>query len=128
MVFGTFDLLHPGHIFYIESALKHVEKLIIVVARDQRVEMIKNRKPLHHESARKQTLELRFPEAIVTLGDAEDIFTPIRVYNPDILFFGYDQKAPREMIKKLFPEVHMMHIGAYLPDQYKSSLLRKKLP
>ena len=34
MTFGTFDLAHPGHIFYLNEAKKLGDKLITVIARD----------------------------------------------------------------------------------------------
>ena len=37
MAFGTFDLLHPGHEFYINEAQKHCAELVVVIARDSRV-------------------------------------------------------------------------------------------
>ena len=35
MTFGTFDHLHPGHIYYLSEARKYGDYLITVVARDK---------------------------------------------------------------------------------------------
>jgi FAD synthetase len=41
MCFGTFDVFHPGHIYYITEAEKLADTLTIVIARDTRVEKLK---------------------------------------------------------------------------------------
>jgi bifunctional ADP-heptose synthase (sugar kinase/adenylyltransferase) len=37
MCFGTFDLFHPGHIYYVSEAGKLAREMTIVIARDHRV-------------------------------------------------------------------------------------------
>ena len=51
LAFGTFDIFHPGHEFYLKSAAKH-GSLHVVVARDSTVESVKGRKPKNNEDAR----------------------------------------------------------------------------
>ena len=41
MCFGTFDIFHPGHIFYLTEAEKLARKMTVVIARDHRVEVLK---------------------------------------------------------------------------------------
>jgi len=43
LAFGTFDILHPGHEFYLKEAKKHGDILDVVVARDSTVEKIKGK-------------------------------------------------------------------------------------
>jgi len=45
MVFGVFDGLHEGHLFFLDEAQKYGDNLIIVVASDINVKNIKK-----HES------------------------------------------------------------------------------
>jgi hypothetical protein len=37
MCFGTFDIFHPGHAYYLSKAQKLAKKMIVVIARDHRV-------------------------------------------------------------------------------------------
>ncbi len=37
MCFGTFDIFHPGHVFYLSEAQKLADTMTIVIARDHRV-------------------------------------------------------------------------------------------
>lgn len=41
MTFGTFDVFHPGHLYYLREAKKLGNYLVTVVARDETVLNIK---------------------------------------------------------------------------------------
>ena len=134
MVFGTFDLFHAGHEFYICEAKKHCENLVVVVARDARVLSGKWFFPNENEDLRREKiakfLEKKFGENsknLVILGDEKNIFAPIEEFSPEILFFGYDQKAPEKTLAEKFPNITTMRIGSYFPEKFKSSILRKNL-
>lgn len=125
MVFGTFDVFHPGHRFFIEQAMKRGKELVIVVARDETVRKIKPslRTP---EEIRKKILEEAFPKAIVVLGDTRDYLKVVREYRPDLVCLGYDQIGFSKELEKAFPELPRERIRAFHPECYKSSLVLKK--
>ena len=110
MTFGTFDLFHPGHRYYLSESGKLADSLIVVIARDHRVFSGKGKNPIHDEVSRYNSVGANFPNALVILGDESDIFAPIRKHTPDILAFGYDQKVPEDKIKELFPSVEIVRI------------------
>jgi cytidyltransferase-like protein len=41
MAFGTFDIFHPGHVYYLTEAERLGDSFIIVIARDERVAKLK---------------------------------------------------------------------------------------
>jgi bifunctional ADP-heptose synthase (sugar kinase/adenylyltransferase) len=41
MCFGTFDIFHPGHKYYLSEAAKYATEMTVVIARDDRVEKLK---------------------------------------------------------------------------------------
>jgi len=126
MCFGTFDIFHPGHEFYLSYAAKLARNMIVVIARDTRVLDRKKAAALHDELARQKVVAKHFPEARVILGDVDDIFAPIRRERPDILAFGYDQYFPEAELRAFFPDVQIVHVPAFEPKKWKSSLLKKK--
>ena len=101
--------------------------MIVVIARDARVEQLKSRAPRDGEDLRKENVEKSFPEALVVLGDETDIFAPLRLHHPDILAFGYDQRVPEDKIRELFPDITIVRIGGHETEKWKSSLLRKSI-
>ncbi len=126
MCFGTFDIFHPGHQFYLSEAQKFAWKMTIVIARDARVILWKWKTPIDDEDTRLIRVQEAFPDAHVILWDSSDIFAPIRTLVPDLLAFGYDQRVPEERIRELFPTIEIVRIGWYETDKWKSSLLRSR--
>ncbi len=124
MCFGTFDIFHPGHVFYLSEAERLGDQLMVIIARDDRVMKIKWRSPKDDELTRQRNVAHAFREAQVILWDSDDIFLPLRQYNPDILAFWYDQNVPEDKIYELFPHMKIVRIGGFETDKWKSSLLR----
>ncbi len=54
MTFGTFDIFHPGHAYYLSQAARLGERLITVVARDTTVLAIKGKMPRENEHRRRE--------------------------------------------------------------------------
>jgi FAD synthetase len=124
MCFGTFDIFHPGHVFYLSEAQKFAHDMTVVIARDTRVLEKKWREPLDNEDKRLKNVQKTFPFARVILGDECDIFAPIHTLKPDLLAFGYDQRVPEDKIQELFPTIEVVRIGGFETEKWKSSLLR----
>lgn len=123
LVFGTFDLLHPGHRYLLDEASKRGE-LFVVIARDANVEKIKGSRPQQSESERQAAIAAAYPQATVVLGDEHDFLVPVRTINPDLILLGYDQKLAPGITEKDLPCV-TERLPAFHPEKYKSSLLRK---
>ena len=56
MCAGTFDVIHPGHLYYLSEAKKFGDKLVVVVARDETSEKMKGKKPSHNEKQRLESV------------------------------------------------------------------------
>ncbi|MHA1679090.1 MAG: adenylyltransferase/cytidyltransferase family protein, partial [Promethearchaeota archaeon] len=56
LCFGTFDILHPGHVSFLKQARKYGNYLVVVVARDENVKKIKGKYPLDNELKRIENL------------------------------------------------------------------------
>ncbi|MDP3975810.1 MAG: adenylyltransferase/cytidyltransferase family protein [bacterium] len=120
MIFGTFDVFHPGHRFFIERAQEQGSELIVVVARDKTV---KSLKPVLKNSEQVRLVAIRqaFPNVQVVLGDEEDPMRVVREYAPALVCLGYDQIGFSEQLQHAFPEIEVKRIEAFEPEKYKSS-------
>lgn len=123
LVFGTFDLLHPGHRFLFAEASKR-GALTIVVARDRNVQRIKGRFPVQDEDERMSRVRAAAPEASVVLGDAHDFLVPVKAIDPDLILLGYDQRLPPGLTEADLPW-ETERLPAFEPERYKSSILRE---
>ncbi|MEZ4179900.1 MAG: adenylyltransferase/cytidyltransferase family protein [Candidatus Doudnabacteria bacterium] len=130
MLFGTFDILHPGHLNLFEQArgLATDLEIIVSIARDVNVEKIKGRLPRNNEQQRlnrMQSVEL-IDRAI--LGSLEDYMEHIKIEQPDIIALGYDQEAYTQTLrndldKSGLVSTQIIRLKPFEPDKYKTSLL-----
>lgn len=125
MVFGTFDILHPGHIHALKEAKKYGDFLVVIVARDQTVNSVKARPPVHDEVTRLNNLRALNIANLVRLGNLDDKYAVIREEKPDVIALGYDQKAFTDDLAKIMGDkVPIVRLSAYQPEIYKSSKIR----
>ncbi len=123
LTFGTFDVFHPGHEFFLREAKKHGDRLVVIVARDKNVERIKGRAP--HDDEQKRLHNVHAFEAVddARLGYQEwsDRLRVLSDVAPDVICVGYDQRAQ-------LPDGpwSVVRLEALEPAKYKSSLLRPR--
>ena len=100
---GVFDLLHLGHIKYLEAAKKKggkYAKLIVIVARDQTVEKTKGRKPIIPEKQRCALINsLKVVDKAILGHKKLDIEEIINKIKPDVIVLGYDQKVMEKSVQ-----------------------------
>jgi cytidyltransferase-like protein len=125
MVFGTFDLLHPGHVFFLEQAKKLGTMLVAVIARDETVERVKGRLPEHDAAQRQRNLIKLGIAHKVILGNLGDKLAVVREEKPQVIALGYDQNSIVEnLAQKVGSDIKIVRLAALRPERYKSSKLR----
>jgi len=102
---GTFDLLHEGHLEFFKDAKRKGEFLYVLVIPDKAILENKGRTPV---KAHRERIE-----DILKTGLADEVFpTPVNnqfefiaSLEPDVFVFGYDQQTPwEEELKKYLAE------------------------
>lgn len=133
LAFGTFDLLHEGHEFYLREAKKLGNKLAVIVARDLNVWRAKGYLPKQGEKERLRAVKkLKFVNRAL-LGDEEyeNKYRLVKKINPDVIALGYDQRPSDEFLRselhKLHLEPKIVRIAPYRPETHKTSKIREKL-
>jgi FAD synthetase len=131
---GTFDLLHLGHVKYLEEAKKAGgpnSKLVVIVARDKTVEKRKRRKPVMPEDERKALVEsLKVVDKAILGHEDFDIGDVIDEIKPDIIAVGHDQANIENQVRKAVAKrnlpIQVVRIGRYGKPDLNSSLKIKK--
>jgi FAD synthetase len=126
--FGTFDILHLGHLNYFEQAKKYGDYLIVVIARDE-TKKKQNKKLTFNEQERLDLVKnLEIVDEAV-LGNLNDHFQVIRNQKPNIICLGYDQPIKEELLKEEFSnlKIKVVRAKAFQPEKYKSSLIKSSL-
>jgi len=133
MATGTFDIIHPGHGYYLEESKKLGGKdarLVVVVARDSTVRSRK-RVPIVNEKQRLEVVKMLKPVDEAYLGSNTDMFKIVEKLKPDIISIGPDQnfdlqKLEDELKKRNIP-AKVVKVTGYLKSSLDSSckIIRK---
>ena len=95
---GTFDLLHPGHVLYLERSRALGDELVVIVARDVNVRH-KPKPILPEEQRRRMIAALQVVDRAI-LGEEKDIFRTIEQLRPDVITLGYDQHFDEDLLQE----------------------------
>ena len=102
---GVFDLLHYGHIRYLEEAKKTGgpdARLVVIIARDETVKRIKGSDPIIPEDQRRAVIEALkvVDEALLGFEDM-DLDRVLQQVKPSIVVVGHDQEAIKNQVEKI---------------------------
>lgn len=131
-----FDLLHLGHVKFLEEAKKaggRNAELVVIVARDSTVQDTKGQKPIMPENQRRALVEsLRVVDVAVLGLEDFDIGDVIERVKPDVIALGYDQvdmeRRVREYVNKHGLSVMVVRLGKFENDELSSSSkIREKI-
>jgi len=95
---GTFDILHPGHVYFLSQARALGDELFVIIARDSNV--THKPKPIIPEEQRLEMVDALRTVDKAILGSEKDIFEPLKEIRPDIIVLGYDQHFEIELLEK----------------------------
>lgn len=133
---GVFDLLHLGHVKFLEEAKKAGGKnaeLVVIVARDSTVEDTKERKPIMPENQRRALVESLKIVNMAILGSKNlDLDNVIKTVKPDIIALGYDQaeieSRVKDYVKNYKLNIKVVRVGKFEADELdSSSKIRQKI-
>jgi rfaE bifunctional protein nucleotidyltransferase chain/domain len=93
---GVFDLLHPGHVRYLQAARAEGDTLIIAINSDRSVRSIKGpTRPITPERERAEILGALACVDAVVVFDEETPFEIVTAVQPDVLVKGADWASDR---------------------------------
>jgi len=95
---GTFDLVHPGHIAFLEEAKRLGDELFVIVSRDSTIKH--KQKPVIPEKQRLAIVSSLKPVDCALLGSEKDMFEPLQEIRPDIIVLGFDQHFDEKDLSK----------------------------
>ena len=130
MATGVFDILHLGHIRYLEEAKSFGDELVVVVAHDETVKKRKHTPIMPQEMRRKIVESLKCVDKAVN-GKEGDMLDIVKEIRPDVIALGYDQrfdeKKLEEQLKKEGLDVKVVRCSHYTEDDLNGTrrIIRK---
>jgi len=126
---GAFDLLHYGHLNFLEEAKKAGGKnarLVVIVARDKTVEARKGKRPVVPEDQRRALVEALKPVDDAILGFEDMNYEAVmEKLKPDVIAVGYDQtdikRSVEEIVRKKGLKTKVFEAKKFAADDIDSS-------
>ena len=123
---GVFDIIHPGHIYTLNSAKALGDVLVVVVATDTTAQKMKKRKPLHKQNQRKDLVSSLSMVDLCVIGQEGDIFKTVELIKPEIIALGYDQIHQEKFItdgcRKLNLDIKVARLQSPVPEISSSGI------
>lgn len=134
MIAGTFDIIHPGHIFFINKASKFGD-VYVVVSTDANAKRFKGEKPIVPEEQRLEVIKNIKNVHTAMLGRKDsDTLKIVEEINPDLVLLGPDQEYDVNVLRKGLDGKGLNHIKVQRLDKYynkfklhSSSKIKKKV-
>ena len=128
MASGVFDLLHIGHLYYLEEAKKYGDELIVVVACDKTVRK-KKHEPIMPAEERRKLVEALKPVDKAVVGYEDDFLRIVEEIKPDVIALGYDQhfEGLEEMLRQRGIKAKIVRCGKYDGDLNKTRKIIEKI-
>jgi FAD synthetase len=139
---GVFDLLHPGHVKYLEEAKKtggENAELVVVVARDNTVKKAKGKAPIMPEDQRRFLVEsLKVVDSAILGFEEQDVskiletgFKYLLSLKPDIIAVGHDQSNVEKTLQKVIMEkglnIKIVKIKKFNEELDSSTKIKEKI-
>lgn len=126
MCFGTFDILHLGHLNYFEQAKKYGGHLTVVIARDITKERLQKTIAFNEDERLQLIQSLAIVDQAI-LGDKHDYLKVIRKHSPDIICLGYDHPVDESLLGTYLPDTKIIRCTPYQTNKHKSTKIRETI-
>ncbi|MCL2603244.1 MAG: glycerol-3-phosphate cytidylyltransferase [Defluviitaleaceae bacterium] len=108
ITYGTFDLLHYGHIYLLSRAKALGDYLIVVLSEDEFNEKEKYKRTYFNYNERKKLLEaVRHVDLIIPEKCWEQKITDIQLYQADVFVMGDDWEGKFDYLKPYCEVVYL---------------------
>ncbi|SDM54951.1 glycerol-3-phosphate cytidylyltransferase [Sediminibacillus halophilus] len=124
ITYGTFDLIHEGHINILKRAKQLGDHLTVAVSTDD-FNHTKEKKAYHCYKTRKLIVEaIRYVDDVIPENDWEQKVNDIQRLNIDVFVMGDDWKGKFDYLKEYCEVVYLPRTSGISSTQIKNDLFR----
>ena len=122
ITYGTYDVLHYGHINLLKRAMALGDYLIVALSSDE-FNAVKNKKSYYTYEQRKTILEAcRYVDMVIPENNWEQKISDIKKYNADIFVMGDDWEGKFDFLKDYCEVVYLPRTPDVSSTQTKEHL------
>ncbi len=126
ITYGTFDLLHYGHIELLKRAKQLGDYLIVALSTDEFNTNEKNKKTYFAYEVRKEMLEaIRYVDLVIPEKNWDQKSTDVEKYNCDVFVMGNDWEGKFDFLKEQCEVVYLPRTPEISTTKIKQDLLQK---
>lgn len=123
ITYGTFDLLHYGHINLLRRAKELGDYLIVVLSTDEFNWNMKQKKCYFSYEKRKMLLEaIRYVDLVIPENNWEQKISDVREFKVDIFVMGDDWKGKFDFLKEYCEVIYLPRTPEISTTQIKREL------
>jgi len=123
ITYGTFDLLHYGHINLLKRAKKLGDYLIVALSTDDFNTKSKNKKTYFSYNERKQLLEsIRYVDLVIPENNWEQKISDVVDYKVDVFVIGDDWSGKFDFLKEYCEVVYLERTPEVSTTKIKNEL------
>ena len=127
ITYGTFDLLHYGHINLLRRAKSYGDYLIVALSTDDFNWNEKRKKCYFTYEQRKQLLEaIRYVDLVIPEKNWEQKMMDVKEYHIDTFVMGDDWKGKFDFLKSYCDVIYLPRTPEISTTQIKSELKENK--
>lgn len=124
LTYGTFDLLHIGHINLLKRAKALGDRLIVALSTDEFNLVEKEKTCANNYEDRKVILEsLRFVDLVIPEENWEQKNTDVEKYNVDVFVIGDDWQGQFDFLKDKCEVVYLPRTANVSTTEIKNQIL-----
>ncbi|MCP8856176.1 glycerol-3-phosphate cytidylyltransferase [Latilactobacillus sakei] len=122
ITYGTFDLLHWGHIHLLERAKSLGDYLVVAISTDE-FNQIKHKEAYHSYEHRKYILEaIKYVDEVIPETDWEQKKTDVAKYDIDMFVMGDDWKGQFDFLKDQCEVIYLPRTEGISTSKIKNDL------
>ena len=123
ITYGTFDLLHYGHINLLRRAKSLGDYLIVALSTDEFNQNQKNKKCYFSYEQRKQLLEsIRYVDLVIPEENWEQKISDVKEFKVDTFVIGNDWEGKFDYLKEYCEVVYLTRTPEISTTQIKAEL------
>ncbi|WP_320420462.1 glycerol-3-phosphate cytidylyltransferase [Mammaliicoccus lentus] len=122
ITYGTYDLLHYGHIELLRRAKQYGDYLIVALSTDE-FNKLKNKKSYYNYEQRKMMLEsIRYVDLVIPENNWEQKVEDVKAFKVDTFLMGHDWEGEFDFLKDECEVIYLKRTEGISTTQIKKEL------